>query len=136
MNQAAGVLGDWSAAAADLVATLKLLARTRALDMDAYFGKLVPEPDGKDLTGDGYARAVRRRERILAEIRRRHDDAMGSETLERGTLWAAYNAVTETVDHYLAAGARSDRAEYAWFGGGSELRIAALAEAARLAGAA
>ena len=36
------------------------------------------------------------------------------------TRWAAYNAVTEYIDHERTT--KKDRLEYSWFGGGRDLR--------------
>ena len=53
----------------------------------------------------------------------------------RGTLWAAYNAVTEYVDHVKFAGRdNARRLSYSWFGGGAKLRQRAFASAKKMVG--
>ena len=49
----------------------------------------------------------------------------------RGTVWAAYNAVTFYADH--ERGSDSKRLENAWFGQGAELKALAFQEAMKLA---
>jgi phage/plasmid-like protein (TIGR03299 family) len=53
----------------------------------------------------------------------------------KGTLWAAYNGVTEFADHRLVAGTRtqSGRVERLWFGDAAKLKESAYDAAAELA---
>lgn len=51
----------------------------------------------------------------------------------RGTLWAAYNGVTEYVDHWRRRG-RRDHMETVCFGGGHRLKSQAFTEACKLVG--
>jgi len=49
----------------------------------------------------------------------------------RGTMWAAYNAVTEYIDHHRGEGSKkldadARRLESAWFGQGMDLKVKAL----------
>ena len=53
----------------------------------------------------------------------------------RGTMWAAYNAVTEYVDHHRGADDEK-RLESAWFGQGIGMKNTALAVALTVAKAA
>ena len=48
----------------------------------------------------------------------------------RGTLWAAYNAVTEFVDH--ERGGDDNRLSSSWFGGGNDLRSKAFKQAVKM----
>lgn len=51
----------------------------------------------------------------------------------RGTLWAAYNAVTEYIDHVRMGAATPQKRLYGtWFGTGADLRRVALKEADKL----
>ena len=50
----------------------------------------------------------------------------------RGTLWAAYNAVTELVDHYVADVSPESRLDRIWFGEGYEIKARAYKTALRL----
>ena len=57
----------------------------------------------------------------------------------RGTTWAAYNAVTEWVDHHRPTRARhaavraSRRLESSWFGSGAKLKAKAWSLAVEMA---
>ena len=55
----------------------------------------------------------------------------------KGTLWAAYNGVTEFADFKLVAGTRtqSGRVERSWFGDGSKLKESAYETAVECAAA-
>lgn len=56
-----------------------------------------------------------------------HDTGLGTDIKGvRGTLWGAYNAVTEVVDHKLAAG-NKEPVKYMGFGTGREIKRRALA---------
>lgn len=50
----------------------------------------------------------------------------------RGTLWAAYNGVTELVDHEWGYADPMKRLNFLWFGEGERIKIRALDEAALL----
>jgi len=55
-----------------------------------------------------------------------HDTGVGSDLPGvRGTLWGAYNSITEVVDHKLAA-SNKDPLKYVGFGTGRELKRSAL----------
>ena len=51
----------------------------------------------------------------------------------RGTLWAAYNGVTELVDHHLAYANAAQRMESICFGEGERTKCLAFAVAQRYA---
>lgn len=60
------------------------------------------------------------------------DNGMGSDIRGvRGTLWGAYNAVTEFADHFMAA-RREDQTESILFGGARKLKQVAFQEAMAL----
>jgi len=49
----------------------------------------------------------------------------------RGTLWAAYNGVTELVDHHIADGSPEAKLQRIWFGNGHEVKLRAYKVALR-----
>jgi phage/plasmid-like protein (TIGR03299 family) len=57
------------------------------------------------------------RDRIL-EL---HESGLGAE-MSRGSLWGAYNAVTEYTDHVLCSNDPARRLTSIWFGGGEKLK--------------
>lgn len=80
----------------------------------AYVNKLLPDnPDAENNT-----RRTNQREQILDLA----ENGLGAE-LARGTVWGAYNAVTEYADHVATMNKTADqRLQYAWFGGGQDLK--------------
>jgi phage/plasmid-like protein (TIGR03299 family) len=99
----------------------------------AYFRDLYPDPDG----GKDNARAVKAR----AELQRLFEEGVGHDRPGvRGTAWAAYNAVTEYVDHHRPARGPGDpdrssrRLDSIWFGSGARRKAAAWDLAQVLAG--
>jgi phage/plasmid-like protein (TIGR03299 family) len=90
-------------------------------ELTAYFKKLYPDPDeGKD-----NARA----EKVRNELNRLFEEGVGQDMAEiKGTAWAAFNAVTEYVDHYRPARGTDDRDRTSnrlssiWFGSGAHLK--------------
>jgi len=85
-----------------------------------YVKALVPD-DGMDVEGEA---AGKTREAVL----NLYESGQGA-GLSRGTLWGAFNCVTEYTDH-LMGGEPSTRLESIWFGRGEELKLKAF----RLAG--
>ena len=87
----------------------------------AYFGELYLDPqEGKENT-----RAVNTR----SNLQRLFEEGVGHDQPGvKGTTWAAYNAVTEYVDHVRTARGRDDcdrtsrRLDSIWFGSGARLK--------------
>jgi hypothetical protein len=52
--------------------------------------------------------------------------------MSRGTLWGAYNAVTEYTDHVLCPNDPGRRLTSIWFGGGEKLKERAFKIAQQL----
>lgn len=90
----------------------------------AYFQELYPDPqEGKD-----NARALKTR----SDLQRLFEEGVGHDQPGvKGTTWAAYNAVTEYVDHVRMARGRDDRdrasrrLDSIWFGGGAKVKARA-----------
>ncbi len=97
-----------------------------------YFGQLYPDPDeGKD-----NARATKAR----AELQRLFEEGVGHDQPGvKATAWAAYNAVTEYVDHRRPSRGTDDHAragrrlDSVWFGSGARLKARAWDLAAEMA---
>jgi phage/plasmid-like protein (TIGR03299 family) len=53
-----------------------------------------------------------------------HDSGQGA-NLSRGTLWGAFNSVTEYTDHMMLGGDSTNRLDSIWFGRGEELKLKA-----------
>lgn len=79
-----------------------------------YLKEIFPDPQGLELSD--FRAKVREKVAEIAET------GKGAE-LARGTLWGAYNAVTEYVDHYRIPNANhSARLKSIWFGSGSLIK--------------
>lgn len=96
---------------------------TRA-QLDGYFRALYPDPK----KGDS-ATARSHRSALYGLFERGRGNDMPQ---VQGTLWAAYNAVTEHVDHEVGRDRRA-RLESAWWGDGAKLKSRALTLATDLA---
>lgn len=99
----------------------------RERDLREYLNRCLdikPGQDGKLV----YPAGAKKAEDAILEL---HETGMGSD-LAAGTLWGAYNAITEYVDH---KGYRNDdtRLQNVWFDGvGQTLKAKAMAEAVKL----
>ena len=51
----------------------------------------------------------------------------------KGTLWTAYNGITELVDHHWSYDNRAQRLSWLWFGEGERIKVRAFEEAVKLA---
>ena len=60
-----------------------------------------------------------------------HEAGAGAD-LSRGTVWGAYNAVTEYADHIIHSKDPMKRLTSIWFGGGERLKQKALRLAEQL----
>lgn len=102
---------------------------------------------GKQMGVDGaaeYFRAVvpdnplavchTRTENMRSVLNHLYENGRGNDMAQtRGTLWAAYNAVTEYIDHVRMGAATPQKRLYGtWFGTGADLRRDALKEADKL----
>ena len=76
-------------------------------------------PDNED------AERHTRTENIRGKILELHETGAGSD-MSRGTLWGAYNSVTEFVDHVHTSTAVDKKLNSIWFGSGEKLKIEAF----------
>lgn len=79
----------------------------------AYVSRVIPSPDDEIPS----TRTRHIRDRIL-EL---HESGQGAD-MSRGSLWGAYNAVTEYTDHMLCSNDPNRRLTSIWFGGGEKLK--------------
>jgi phage/plasmid-like protein (TIGR03299 family) len=87
----------------------------------AYFKALYPDPeDGKNAT---------RAENVRTELGRLFEEGVGHDQPEiKRTTWAAFNAVTEYVDHHRPARTHGRQDQFdrrlnsIWFGGGARIK--------------
>lgn len=117
----------------DAEAKINFLANhyPKTLQVENYFRLLYPDPGTGDST---------RTNNIRTELNRLFEQGIGHDQKAiRGTTWAAYNAVTEWVDHHRPTrnAAPEDRAnnrlKSAWFGSGARLKAKAWDLALELA---
>ena len=114
------------------IAAMKLLAgKTLAGKNEKEFFESVVPPVNQDDYKDAAAfnRAWQKRNNLVLEMQARYACGIGAEVCDRGNYWAAYNAVTETIDHHLAVAKKRDYINYSVFGPGAELRAEAFAKA-------
>jgi phage/plasmid-like protein (TIGR03299 family) len=90
--------------------SLKKLSDKELLE---YVEKLVPDNEE--------AESSTRTENIRRTILDLHESGAGAE-MTRGTLWGAYNALTEYTDHVQHSSNPDRRLKSAWFGAGERLK--------------
>jgi phage/plasmid-like protein (TIGR03299 family) len=81
-----------------------------------YVKNLVPDTDAENQT---------RIENTRNKIIELHEVGAGA-NLSRGSLWGAYNAVTEYTDHFMNTNNPNKRLNGIWFGGGERLKVKAF----------
>jgi phage/plasmid-like protein (TIGR03299 family) len=95
-----------------------------ALLFKQYVNKIIPL-----LKDPNYSSHVKKVHEKIFEL---HESGIGSE-MAHGTLWGAYNAVTEYVDHYrLQSKADSMRLKSMWYGSGDILKKKAFSFAVEM----
>ena len=143
MRDAEGVLGLANRYFDDFEGQVDRLASytpTRG-QLDAYFRALYPDPEPRE---DDREAKKGRAESTRLELFRLFEHGLGNDMPQvRHTAWAAYNAVTEFVDHRRGRSEtklrgvreRADAALHsAWLGSGASLKHKAFAGALELAG--
>jgi phage/plasmid-like protein (TIGR03299 family) len=70
---------------------------------------------------------------VWANVLALHESGHGA-SLARGTLWGAYNSVTEYADHLMPSTQRASQLESIWFGQGERLKVKAFQLAERMLG--
>ncbi|HBH86850.1 MAG TPA: hypothetical protein DDY17_04510 [Syntrophaceae bacterium] len=70
-------------------------------------------------------------ENIRSSVLQLHDSGRGAH-LSRGTLWGAFNSVTEYTDHMMSGGDSTTRLNSIWFGRGEQLKLKAFHLAERM----
>ena len=132
-----------SNAAENMVQALSLLGLTNRLyeQLDACFNRMaLTKISGKHLTDyvnelipdNGSNGDEQRIGRIRKKFMDLYETGQGAD-LSRGTLWGAFNCVTEYTDHVME-GNPAARLESIWFGGGDKLKLRAFQLAERLMG--
>jgi phage/plasmid-like protein (TIGR03299 family) len=131
--QAREVLGIAHKYFDDLEGQFDLMARHYPTysQVSAYFKALVPDPEEANPS---------RAQNVRDELFRLYESGQGQDIPQiRGTTWAAFNAVTEHVDHFRATRAKSEldrasnRLESSWFGSGARLKERAFQYAVEMA---
>lgn len=100
--------------------------------LNTYLRAVFQDPRrGKD--EKHYKRAMAQAQRDRDESERLFTGGKGNDLAGvRGSLWAAYNGVTEYVDFYRGQARDTKWLENIWFGGGSAIKERALDEALRI----
>ena len=133
IRQAREVLGIAARYFDDLEGQFDLMARhlPTYAQVSGYYKALVPDPDEGNPA---------RAHNVRDELFRLYESGQGQDIPEiRGSTWAAFNAVTEYVDHFRPARAKTDfdraanRLESAWFGSGSRMKVQAFQLALEMA---
>jgi Domain of unknown function (DUF932) len=92
--------------------------------LNDYLKKIFPDPPDKERS----TRATTVREKVMELT----ENGIGAD-LAKGTLWGAYNAVTELVDHYRRPNADdASGLKSMWFGSGERTKKKAFEEAVRM----
>jgi phage/plasmid-like protein (TIGR03299 family) len=97
--------------------------RITARELLDYVMALIPEKEAGDASASD----------VWANVLALHESGQGA-SLARGTLWGAYNSVTEYADHLMASTQRASQLESIWFGQGERLKAKAFQLAERMLG--
>ncbi|CAN5880146.1 DUF932 domain-containing protein [soil metagenome] len=133
IHQAREVLGIAHRFFDDLEGQFDLLARHHPsyAQVSGYFKALYPDPEEGNPS---------RAQNVRNELFRLFEHGQGQDIPEiKQTTWAAFNAVTEYVDHFRPTRAKTEfdraanRLESAWFGSGSQLKQQAFQLALEMA---
>jgi len=107
----------------DTIFNKMALRRVTSKQLLDYVKALVPaNPDATFQT---------RNENIRDAILELHESGQGAE-MSRGTMWGAYNAVTEFADHVQHSRDMNKQLKSIWFGGGQKLKLKAFTLAQKM----
>jgi len=93
-----------------------------------YLKEVFPDPKRRKNESDlSYNRAVDEMNDLRKMGTRLFEEGRGNQTPPiRGTLWAAYNGVTELVDHHWECDTPSQQLAFLWFGEGERIKLRAF----------
>jgi len=127
MEAAHKVLGLSNALYSDLQEIFQKMALVKVTDKQLleYVKTLIPDND----KADNHTRTNNIRAKVLelAEV------GVGA-SMSRGTVWGAYNAVTEFTDHVYNTTSVDKKLTSIWFGAGAKMKVEAFDLAKELAG--
>ena len=129
MEMAKGLVNTAKRTFEDSLETYKAFAKKRITDkmFDEFFKKSYWSEQELRLHDEG----TLEKSRVYATVKRLYESGTGQDIPgARGTLWAAYNAVTEFVDH--ERGRDDNRLSSSWFGSGNDLRSKAFKQAVKM----
>jgi phage/plasmid-like protein (TIGR03299 family) len=136
LDQARAVLGLSTAAVAEYADAARRMAARPATSADAreFFATLLPPNAEEDAKAEQAGRPNMRRANVRARMAQIFEaDPTQQMPGVRGTRWAAFNAVTQWVDHEMPVRARveadrpASRMESVLFGSGASLKARAFA---------
>jgi phage/plasmid-like protein (TIGR03299 family) len=105
-----------------------------AESLTKYVKAVFPEPIRKKRESERrFELAIERNENLRNESIRLFEEGRGNkEKGIKGTVWTAYNGVTELVDHHWGYENRAQRLSWLWFGEGERIKHKAFEEAEKL----
>lgn len=135
ISHAPNALRDWEQAVTMLGLSNSLYEQLDSVFNDMAAKKITEEqlreyvkalvPDNEE------AQNTARTENIRNSVLQLHDSGRGAH-LSRGTLWGAFNSVTEYTDHLLLNEDPATRLNSIWFGRGEQLKLKAFHLAKRM----
>lgn len=129
MEMAKGLVNTAKRTFEDSLETYKAFAKKRLTDktFDEFFKKSYWSEQELRL----HKEDTLDKSRVYATVKSLYESGTGQDIPGvRGTLWAAYNAVTEFVDH--ERGRDDNRLSSSWFGSGNDLRSKAFKQAVKM----
>lgn len=100
-----------------------------AEELHKYYLDVFKDPN-KEITDEDIDKDLTRREAAIINL---FENGSGTDIPGvSGTVWAAYNAVTEWVDHFRGYTGAEKRLDAAWFGEGATLKRRAFAQALKV----
>jgi phage/plasmid-like protein (TIGR03299 family) len=107
----------------DLIFNRMALRTITEEQLQEYVRQLVPS----DEEGENDAKT----QKVRNDVLRLHDTGWGAD-LARGTMWGAFNSVTEYTDHLMLDEDSATRLNSIWFGRGEQLKLKAFQLAERM----